>query len=234
MAYKLTYKQYYPEGFEVRKSRPRRELVYGVGNNDAPYATQPYLKIKSKRPKCPAYRKWQSVLQRAYCPEYQARQPTYIGTEVCKDWLDSFMTFRAWFFAELSKTNLTPREAEVDKDCLTDKKLYSPKTCILIPDSLNNLLTDRGAARGGLPQGVTQSGSRYVSRVRTPKVKGSEYLGTFKTVAEAFDAYIKRKTDVIKSAPIPYWLDEDKIRRRLLTIFRRQMRAQRIEFAHLL
>ena len=230
MTYKLTYKQYYPRGFEVRKSRPSGKLVHGVGNNDGTYATTP--RINGKVVWCPAYRKWVNMLTRVYCQKSHAEKPTYVGTEVCQEWLDSFMNFRSWFFAELSKTHLQPGDAQVDKDILTNRRLYSPKTCILIPDSLNKLLTNHGAARGDLPQGVTRNGSGYQVQVCTSESR--ERLGTCKTVPEAFDWYVKRKTEVIKSAPIPYWLDENKIRRRLLTIFRRQMQAQRVEFANVL
>ena len=228
--YKLTYKQYYPEGFEVRKPLTSGERTELGGLNDASYAVKPT--VNGRQVRCPAYTKWTRMLERAYCEKYHAKYPTYIGTRVCQEWLDSFMVFRKWFFAELSKTNQQPGDVRVDKDYLTDKKLYSPKTCILISDSLNSLLNGNGAIRGDLPQGVGPNGSGYQARVRTPERQ--ENLGTFKTVAEAFNVYIKRKTEVIKSAQIPYWLDEDKIRRRLLTIFRRQMRAQRIEFADIL
>lgn len=229
---KLTYSKYYPEGFEVRKFQRSRELVHGMGNNDAPYVVRP--KVNGKRVRCPAFVKWKSMLTRAYCPKYQARRQTYVGTQVYRGWLESFMTFRSWFFTGLSKTNLQPGEAQVDKDILSDRKFYSPETCILIPGSLNRLLTDSGATRGDLPQGVCRNGSGYRADVNSLETKRQIYLGTYKTVPEAFNVYVKRKSEVIKSAPIPYWLDEDKIRRRLLTIFRRQMRTQRIEFAHLL
>ena len=231
MAYKLTYKQYYPEGFEVRKPQPKGRNKNG-GLNDAPYATRPV--INGKQIWCPAYLKWVDILRRTYCPKFHAKNPTYVGTEVCKEWRDSFMVFRKWFFAELSKTDIQPGKACIDKDFLADRKLYSPKTCILVPNSLNCLLNNKGASRGNLPQGITRFRSKYQAEVSTPNDGESGYLGIFKTVLEAFDVYVKAKTEVIKSVPIPYWLDEDKIRRRLLTIFRRQMRAQRIEFAHLL
>ena len=232
MTYKLTYKQYYPPEFEVREPYKSRGRNKKGGLNDAPYVTQP--KINGRRVWCPAYRKWLNMLKRTYCPKSLASRPTYIGTKVCQEWLDSFMAFRGWFFAELSKTDLQPGVVEVDKDILTNKKLYSPETCILIPHPLNSLLIDSGAARGDLPQGVSRSGLGYLAQVSTPEAKRQKYLGSFKTVAEAFDVYVKAKTEVIKSVTIPYWLDEDKIRRRLLTIFRRQMEAQRIEFASVL
>ena len=228
MTYKLTYKQYYPQTFEVRKPYKAKRNK-NDGFNDAPYVVE--LELEGKRFKCPAYRKWCSTLDRAYCPKFQAENSTYIGTQVCKEWRDSFMAFRKWFFAELSKTDLEPGKAQVDKDLLTNSKLYSPKTCILIPNSLNNLLSDHGNDRGDLPQGVTIHGTGYQAQVCTSDGRKSK---SFRTVPEAFDVYVKAKTEVIKSAPIPYWLDEDKIRRRLLTIFRRQMEAQRIEFANVL
>ena len=215
------FEQYYPDNWEWRESRPTGERTKWGGLNDSPYVTGP--KVGGKPVWCPAYAKWRDMLRRVYSPRELARRPTYIGTEVCKEWLDSFMAYREWFFVELSKTDLQAGVGQVDKDFLTDCKLYSPETCILIPNALNKLLTDSGAIRGDLPQGVRKRRSGYEGTVCTPNGRRSK---TFKTAHEAAGWYRDRKIEVIKSAPIPYWLDETKIRNRLLDIFNFGLLAQ--------
>ena len=225
---KLTYRKYYPPEFEARKPYKVKRNKLG-GLNDAHYVVR--VSIHNKFVWCPAYLKWVAILKRTRCPKFHLVRPTYLNTQICKEWLDSFMSFRKWFFKELSKTNLNPGDAQIDKDILTDFKLYSPKTCILIPGKLNSLLTASRFKEGDLPQGVTRHGKGYQAQVCLPTGRKTK---TYRKVKEAFDWYVKLKIETIKASPIPYWLDEKLIRDRLLTIFENQMQAERIEFANLL
>ena len=217
---KLTYRKYYPPEFEVRKPRVKVRNKLG-GMNDAGYATQP--RVKGAVIWCPAYRKWWDILKRVYCRSSNLKCPTYIDVEVCQEWVDSFMVFRKWFFRELSKTNLGPRETQVDKDILTDLKLYSPETCILVSSRINSLLLNCRSARGHLPQGVSKYRSGYQGMVRTPDGRKRK---TFPTIKQASDWYREEKIKVINSIEIPYWLDEQLIRNRLLEIFQRQIDSE--------
>ena len=71
------------------QSLARRNLVRGVGINDAWYMTQ------YKGQKCPYYVRWVDFLTRCYNKNYQATRPTYVGCSVEESWL-RFSTFRAW------------------------------------------------------------------------------------------------------------------------------------------
>ena len=128
--------EYYPVEFEFRAARVKRKrLVFGVGINDAPYATQPNGMV------CPFYRKWCSMLNRCHSEDYHKKQPTYIGTTHCEEWT-YFMNFRAWLLKEIRKTDLELGPAQLDKDILGDGSHYSPENCILVTRQLNLFLND--------------------------------------------------------------------------------------------
>lgn len=131
------YRQY-PMNFPWFKAKGRGKLVVGLGVNDAPYVVRP--RIKGKTFRCPAHERWTSMLRRVYSEKSLSRFPSYEEVEVCKEWVESFMAFRTWFFSNLKKTTLTTEDVHVDKDILSDSKLYGPDTCILVPARLNTML----------------------------------------------------------------------------------------------
>ena len=76
----------------------------------------------------------------------------------------------------------------LDKDVLCPgNKHYSPETCVLISESLNNLLTGRDAKRGDCPKGVVNSRGRYRARVGGNGKR--KEVGSFDTPEEAHKAY---------------------------------------------
>ena len=80
------------------------------------------------------------MLARCYSEKVHLKQPTYIGCTVVKDWL-TFFNFKQWMVTREWKGN----------------KVYSPETCIFIPQKLNSFITDSSSTRGQLPIGVTFS-----------------------------------------------------------------------------
>jgi hypothetical protein len=167
----------------------KRQLVYGVGINDADYVTRP--RINGRRVICPFYGKWMNMLARCYNPKYQAKQPTYIGCTVAEDWL-TFSSFKAW----MEKQDWEGKH--LDKDLLEDgNKVYSPENCIFVSRAINNLLTDSAGKRGVYPQGVSISkcSGKYAAQC---KVNGRvKHLGYFNTIAEAETTYLTFKAGVL-------------------------------------
>lgn len=168
--------------------RGGKELVYGVGVNDADYVAEPT--INGRRVRCPAYSAWTGMLKRAYSEKYQEKRPTYKGVVVCDEW-HSFMSFRHWWL-----------ESQVDgwhmdKDVLSDDRIYSPETCIFLPVWLNSFTIDSGAARGEWPIGVCfyRRRGKFKSRCRHPFGK-NEFLGYFSTPDEAHAAWLARKLEI--------------------------------------
>ena len=166
----------------------RRGLVYGVGINDANYMTKP--RGKDKQLICPVYRKWQSMLQRCYCSKLHSRQPTYIGATVCEEWL-TFSVFKSWIIEQEWEGK------ELDKDIIKPgNKQYSPDTCCFVPQALNNLLTNRGSARGSCPRGVSKLAGKY--HARCGYNGKSKRLGLFATPEAASLVYRKYKHAIVR------------------------------------
>ena len=87
----------------------------------------------------------------------------------------------------------------LDKDILyKGNKIYSRKTCIFVPQRINNLFTKSNKRRGKDPIGVYQLPSgNYEVKCNNGYGK-SVYLGTYSTKEEAFYRYKEYKEKVIK------------------------------------
>lgn len=178
--------------YESRVSSERnlktRRKVYGFGINDAPFPTQ--FHIKEKLYAHPAYLAWKSIICRCYNPKYIDRFPTYSGASVCEEWR-SFMSFRSWW-VEHHIDGLV-----IDKDIIGNGKVYSPSTCIFIPNDMNIFLTDSAAARGAYPIGCsrTKYGS-FVATCSNPFTKKKEFIGCHKEPESAHKAWMARKIEL--------------------------------------
>ena len=164
-----------------------RKPRYGVGINDAHYATQPV--VNGKQFADPAYMAWFNMLQRAYSEQYHEKQPTYSGVTVCKDW-HSFSAFRAWWLGNY-------REGwQLDKDILAPgNREYGPDSCVYVPRWLNAFTADSGASRGEFPIGVSlyKPTGKYQSNCRNPITGKQHKLGLFTTPEEASEAWLTFK-----------------------------------------
>lgn len=155
--------------------------------NDADYSVQP--KHGNKRLRCPAYIAWANMIKRVYSAEYNNNHPSYKGVSLCAEW-HSFKVFRQWWLKyQVDSWNL-------DKDLLTNSKIYSPETCIYIPQWLNKFTTDHAVARGALPVGVTgRPNNMYQARCMNPILGKRESLGCFSNPQDAYQAWLTRKYD---------------------------------------
>lgn len=172
-------------------------LILGVGTNSGGrYKTAIDGKITQ------SYATWQNMLSRAYCPKVKAQRPTYISCSVVEEWLE-YQEFAEWF----ENHEYSNHGYQLDKDLLLpDNKIYAPDRCVFVPSQLNNLLLDRGAARGQYPQGVNfyKDTNRFVARV---KVDGKQqHLGYFDTPQEARQAYKVAKEANVKRMALE-WQD---------------------------
>jgi len=132
------------------------------------------------------YKLWTSMLQRCYDKKYQERQPTYIGTTVDKAW-HNFQVFADWF----KKSNYQ-EDWQLDKDLLSSKniKIYSPDTCIFLPQTLNNFLTDIRSNNVSGYTGVSLDKRKNKWRVCISDGKASRiHLGYFNSKTEASNIY---------------------------------------------
>lgn len=174
---------------------PYEPRTYGIG-----YLGEGKYKASENGKDTRVYKTWRNMLQRCYDKKYHKKYPTYIGCEVCNEWLN-FQNFAEW-----DKDNYYIIEGEqmhLDKDILIKhNKIYSPDTCIFVPERINILFTKCDNARGKSVIGVTPVNEKYMARcnIFNPKTGKSkrEYLGIYDTELEAFKVYKYYKEENIK------------------------------------
>lgn len=90
--------------------------------------------IYSASKKEEAYRRWHNMMQRCYCDNYHAKNPTYAECEVCEEW-QNYQTFAEWYYSKLPNDHA---DYQLDKDILfTRNKIYSPDTCLFVSKRKN-------------------------------------------------------------------------------------------------
>ncbi len=143
------------------------------------------------------YNTWNHMIIRCYSDTYQAKRPSYIGCKVCNEWLN-YQNFAEWYY--MNYYEIENELMHLDKDILyKGNKLYSPETCVFVPQCINSLFIKSDAARGELPIGVKldKRNGRYQARCNDGK-RNRIGLGTYATPEEAFYAYKEYKESVIK------------------------------------
>lgn len=182
------------------------DLVYGVGINDADYPVYKTAKVNGKRKiiwQCPAHKAWSNMFRRAYDELYKVKYPTYVGVSVGVAW-HKFSGFKSWWDSQVHSEGLN-----LDKDMkVLGNKVYSAETCMLVPDQVNALFTDRGNARGELPLGVTYRvhTGKYMAQIQLGLGKGHKNLGSFLTPQEAHKSWQLAKIKVAEEV-IEWYID---------------------------
>ncbi len=172
-----------------KSSKTRRKTICGFGINDADYVVNP--KINGVREPCSAYATWRGMIQRCVDEDYKHKRPAYRGVTVWHGW-QRFMCFRRWWLDNYVEG------WELDKDLFSGPdKIYSPSTCVFIPQWLNVFLSDR--AEKGTPKGVFYEESRGKFKASVKFENKTLNIGRFRTVEEAIDAYIAAKIRVAES-----------------------------------
>ena len=175
-------------------NNPHDKTVYeigylGEGNCDIDNIKNTYKK---------QYVTWKSMIERCYNKKYQERRPTYIGCSVCNEW-HNFQNFVKWF--DENYYEIEGQRMELDKDILIKgNKIYSPKTCVLVPNHINTLFIKSNAIRGQYPIGVSFSNqsNNYMASGK------NVFLGYHDTPKKAFNAYKTYKEKTIKNVADKY------------------------------
>ena len=144
---------------------------------------------------------WRGMLERCYCDRMKKIHPAYYGiSTVCDEWLN-FQTFAKWYNENIYQVGT--ERMHLDKDILhKGNKVYSPKTCVFVPQSINKLFIKRDKLRGELPIGVYKDRNKFGAGLR----KGNRriHLGYFTSPNEAFQAYKRAKEEYIKEVAEKY------------------------------
>ena len=175
---------------------PYEPRYYGIG-----YLGEGKYKMSENGKKTKCYNTWHNMLERCYNPKYQEKYPTYKDCEVCESW-HNFQTFAEWY-----NDNYYQIHGEVmclDKDILIKgNKIYSPETCVFVPEKINLLFIKSDNSRGNNPIGAHQLPSGNYE-VRCNNGEESDYLGRFDNIYEAFYAYKVHKEKIIKQVADEY------------------------------
>jgi hypothetical protein len=178
--------------WRVKGPHARNKLVCGVGINDADYVTAEIIPGMPNKV-CPYYATWRGMLKRCYSEKRLARDPCYTGCAVVEEW-HRFSNFRKW----MEKQNW--QGMHLDKDFLTDSKLYGPDTCVFIPQWVNILFGHTVKnKKHGLPIGVQKSRRAGYYEVHVRVDGRTKTMRGFSNIAEAAIAYRTEKAKYIRS-----------------------------------
>lgn len=146
------------------------------------------------------YGVWYNMIFRCYDPSFHKREPSYIGCEVCKQWLN-FQNFANFYTQEKHYKH----GWHLEKDILQkNNKIYSPETCVFVPPDINKLFVRRKLQRGDLPIGVFYEADRNKYKASMHKNNKSKFLGRYSTKEEAFYVYKNYKEKHIKTTADKY------------------------------
>ena len=138
---------------------------------------------------CVEYVTWKDMLERCYSEKDKLDHKSYFGiSEVCNDWLD-YQNFGEWY--ESNKYEVNER-LHLDKDIkYPGNKIYSPYHCLLVPQRINMLFSNKPNKRG-LPNGIniSKSGNYEASY-------NGKHIGTYHTLEEAYTVYSNTKKNAI-------------------------------------
>lgn len=170
--------------------------VCGLGTNDSNYKVTQEINLGDKRKQtvvCPFYRAWRDMLKRCDANgAFQKKYPTYAGCSVVDEWV-SFSSFKEWMVTQQWEGG------HLDKDILNPtNKVYGPDTCVFVSGQLNNFLTNTEVGTDGSLTGAywNPTKNRYIAQCRNPFTGAKEHVGTFKTAADAHEAWRKRKHEL--------------------------------------
>ncbi|WP_333850162.1 hypothetical protein [Leclercia sp.] len=167
-----------------------KKLVCGIGINDIP----DFSKTREGK-------NWYGVMNRGYSSKLKTKQPTYANVTVHPDWWCSSN------FKNSAIHNHYVPGYSLDKDILMPGNTeYSEMACRYVPQYLNNLLLDRGNARGSM-LGVTENGKGFQARCCQLQANGKYKrvcLGTFEKPEHAHAAWQAAKIVAIEKTIARY------------------------------
>jgi hypothetical protein len=132
------------------------------------------------------YDVWKILLSRCYDELQRELNIAYKDCDVCEEWRN-LQNFGRWYENNYYDVG-DGKRMHIDKDILVKgNKLYSPETCLIVPQRINMIFMSKGR-KDDLPTGVRQNPSgTYASHYN-----GIRY-GTYKTLEEAVAEHDKQK-----------------------------------------
>jgi hypothetical protein len=195
----------YKDFKEGRPSSPYDKKIFGIG----------YLGIEKQLGENNnlELNRWHHMLDRCYNEKRTSRTMSYADCKVCEEWLN-FQNFKKWF--NENYYTVDNEKMCIDKDILYKwNKIYSPDTCIIVPEKINKLFIRGVSRRGDTTIGVSIYDNviyARMSKVINGKWTRVEIGSHYSNVVQAFYAYKSEKEKHIKEVAEEY---KDKIPERL-------------------
>lgn len=165
------------------------KLVGGRGKYDPSV-----LSVKSAPYLPRLYSLWVDLFTRTSAA-YWKRLPSYEGTFVAPGFIH-FSDFADW---AVKQVGWDKPGYQLDKDILRrGNRAYGPDTCVFVPLAVNSLLTKPIKRRNDLPIGARRNKGSDVLSVSLSINGRKQYIGRFKSTADAFTAYKQAKESEIK------------------------------------
>ena len=162
---------------------PYDRSVYGVG-----YVGEgTHIIIKNKKVSL-SYEVWSEMLARCYLKERQHLHKAYYGiVTVCGEW-QCYHRFADGYEEHAYKCD---GRLHLDKDILCPgNKIYSPETCLLVPQRINMLFLNKSNKRG-LPNGISECPKGYLA------MYNGKTIGIYSTIEDAYYEQTKKKKEEI-------------------------------------
>lgn len=141
------------------------------------------------------YQNWACMLRRCYDEKLKEKYSSYFGKcKVCDEW-HNFQIFAKWYNENIFQVGT--ERMHIDKDIIfRNSKLYSPETCLIVPQRINMLFVGNRSDKSNLPTGV-----KCVSTDKYSAYYNGKYLGTFDTIELAAVAHdVEKKKKIIEVA----------------------------------
>lgn len=176
-------------------SNPYRKSVCGIGFHGVGK-----YKSSENNKKTLAYKKWHGILCRV--TNIEIKNNPYKNTAICEEW-HNFQNFGEWFDKNYP-AHIENIKFHIDKDLLqyeVEDKIYSPNTCVFLPECINVFLTNKNSRNKTGIIGVSwcKRDKKWKSSIKNFQGKHVN-LGRFSDINEASLAYQKARSEQAEHA----------------------------------
>ena len=176
-------------------NNPYYATVYNIGIKGSKYPA----KVEGIMTK--EYDAWHNMLKRCYDNKWKEKHPCYENVICCEEWL-LYENFYEWLHNQENFDRwLNGDRWALDKDILVKgNKIYSPKTCCLVPNNINQMFVKTDKKINDLPIGVSRFKDKFDAYCKNPLIRNghNKYIGRFSTPEKASLAYKLYKENLIK------------------------------------
>lgn len=139
---------------------------------------------------------WTGMIDRVYNEEKRSKYETYSDCIICDEW-QNYQSFRGWYDKEFYQVGT--ERMHIDKDILyKNNRVYSPQTCLIVPQRINMLFMHK-SNKYGLPNGITpMANGRYSASYN------GKQIGKYNSLEEATVAHDKEKKKAVNEVAEEY------------------------------